>query len=112
LDEDRFEDAVNQLRQALNIAPGDGEAAHLLAQAYIDHEMWDEATGALESGAMTEQDAGLWFELGQAYEREHRIEDAILAYRRTLAAQLDYGDALSALARLHAPAEEPPDEEE
>jgi len=106
LEEDRFEDAVNQLRQSLNLAPGDGAAAHLLAQAYIAHAMWDEATGALESGAMTEEDAGLWFELGQAYEREHRIDDALLAYRRTLAAQPDYDDARLALARLHAPAEE------
>lgn len=106
LDEDRFDDAVNQLRQALNIAPGDDEAARLLAQAYIDHKRWDEATGALESGAMTEQDADLWFTLGQAYEREQRIDDAILAYRRALIAQPAFGDAMNALARFHAPAED------
>jgi tetratricopeptide (TPR) repeat protein len=112
LEEDRFNDAVNQLRQALNLAPDDGETAHLLAQAYLDHEMWDEASGALEMGAMLEEDADLWFRLGQAYARENRRDDAILAYRRALVCQPGHRDADEALRVMHIPVEEPPDPDE
>jgi tetratricopeptide (TPR) repeat protein len=112
LEEDYFDDAVNQLRQVLNISPGDGDAAHLLAQAYLNQEMWDEAAGALEAGAMLEGDAELWFRLGQGYERDNRSDDAILAYRRALAANPEHDDAVSALQRMQVPIEEPPDEDE
>lgn len=112
LDAHAFDEAVNQLRQALNIAPGDGETAHLLAQAYLDNKLWDEAAGALESGTMLEEDADLWFRLGQAYERETRRDDAILAYRRALVCQPGHRDADEALRRLHVPVEEPPDPDE
>lgn len=105
-------DAIDQLRQILNIAPGNGEAAHRLAEIYLDHELFDEASGALESGAMLEEDADLWFRLGQAYERERRRDDAILAYRRALVAQPDHRDADMALRQLHVPIEEPPDVDE
>jgi tetratricopeptide (TPR) repeat protein len=112
LAQDRLDDAVNQLRQTLNLAPGDGAAAHLLAQAYLGAEMWDQAAGALEAGAMLAEDADLWFQLGQAYERARRLDDAILAYRRARVAQADHRDTTRALQRLRVPLEEPPDEAE
>jgi tetratricopeptide (TPR) repeat protein len=112
LEADRTDDAVNQLRQLLSIAPGDSEAAHQLAEIYLDHGMIDQAAGALEAGAMLEEDADLWFHLGKAYENEQRRDDAILAYRRALIAQPDHRDADMALRQLHAPVEEPPDPDE
>jgi protein O-GlcNAc transferase len=112
LEADRFEDAINQLRQTLNIAPGDGEAAHRLAAIYLDHEMIDQAAGALEAGAMLEEDADLWFRLGQAYEREQRREDAILAFRRALVAFPEHREAARALQGLNVPIEAPPDLDE
>jgi len=112
LEAQKPEAAINQLRQILNIAP-DGAAARLLAQTYFDLEKWDEAAGALEAGAMLEPDADLWFELGKVYETQHhRRDDAILAYRRALAANPEHDDAASALQRLRVPIEEPPDEDE
>ena len=107
----RSDAAIDELRQLLNIAPDDA-AAHLLAQTYFDLGRWDEAAGALESGAMLEADADLWFELGKAYEsQQHRLDDAILAYRRAVIANPEHGGARAALQRLNAPIEEPPDEE-
>lgn len=109
LETEHFDDAINQLRQILHIAP-DGETAHLLAQTYFDRGRWDEAAGALESGALLEADADLWFALGKVYElQRHRRDDAILAYRRALAANPEHNDAAFALQRLHVPVEEPPD---
>lgn len=112
LEANRYEDAIDQLRQTLNITPGDGEAAHRLAEIYLDHEMIDQAAGALEAGAMLEEDAELWFRLGQAYEREDRHADAILAFRRALVAFPEHRAALRALQGLNVPIEEPPDPDE
>jgi tetratricopeptide (TPR) repeat protein len=111
LEAQKPEEAINQLRQILNIAP-DGAAARLLAQTYFDLERWDEAAGALEAGAMLEQDADLWFELGKAYElHQHRLDDAILAYRRAVIANPEHVGARDALRRLNVQIEEPPDED-
>jgi len=112
LEANRAGDAINQLRQLLNIAPGDGDAARGLAEIYFNLGMIDQAAGALEAGAMLEEDADLWFRLGKAYENEQRRDDAILAYRRALIAQPDHRDADMALRQLHAPVEEPPDPNE
>ena len=111
LEAERSDAAINELRQILNIAPDDA-AAHLLAQTYFDLGRWDEAAGALESSAMLEQDADLWFGLGKVYElQQHRLDDAILAYRRAVIANSEHGGARAALQRLNAPIEDPPDEE-
>lgn len=112
LEQDEAEAAINQLRQILNLSPGDGEAARLLAAAFLDHSKWDEAAGALESGAMAEDDADLWCELGEAYSSEGRWDDAILAFRRTLVCQPGHSKAESALRRLRVPFEEPPETDE
>jgi tetratricopeptide (TPR) repeat protein len=106
---ERESEAIDQLRQILNLAPGDADAAHQLAGIYLDQEMWDEAAGALEAGGFLEADADLWVELGNAYEQQRRTDDAILAYRCALAAQLDHPDALHALERLHVPVAESDD---
>jgi tetratricopeptide (TPR) repeat protein len=112
LETDRYEDAIEQLRQILNIAPGEGEAAHELARIYLDRGMIDQAAGALEAGAMMEEDAELWFRVGQAYEQGKRKEDAILAFRRALVIFPDHREAARALELLHVPIEEPPDPNE
>ncbi len=110
LEAEKFQDGIDELRQILNIAP-DAHAAHLLAQTYFDLERWDEAAGALEAGAMLEEDADLWFELGKVYEQQsRRLDDAILAYRRALIANPDQRGARAALQRLGAPIEELPEE--
>ena len=110
LDEDEPGESINQLRQLLNIDPNDTEAAGLLAQIYFDLERWDEAAGALESSGMSEEDANLWFELGMVYEmQQHRIDDAILAYRRALLAQPEHAGAERALRRLNVPVEDATD---
>ena len=111
LETERFEAAIDELRQILNIGPDDA-AAHLLAQTYFDLGRWDEAAGALESGALLEQDADLWFELGKVYESQpHRLGDAILAYRRAMIANPEHSGARAALQRLNLPIEEPPDDD-
>ncbi len=112
LEADRSDEAVNQLRQTLNIAPGDAQAAHRLAGIYFDQGMIDQAAAALESGAMDEQDAELWYQLGKAYEKEGRRDDAILAFRRALISSPGYHDAEHTLQLMHVPIEEQPDEEE
>ncbi len=109
LELDQPDEAINQLRQALNTVPSDAETANLLAQAYLDQGKWDAAAGALESGGMLEEDADLWLELGRAYARENRMEDAILAYRRALVSQPGHSGAEQALRALHVPIEEPPE---
>ena len=109
LEAERYDDAIDQLRQILNIAPGDGQAAHELARLYLDRDMIDQAAGALEAGAMLEEDADLWVRLGEAYERDQRRDDAILAFRRALVAFPEHREAARALQLLHVPLEEPPD---
>jgi tetratricopeptide (TPR) repeat protein len=109
LEADRYEDATEQLRQILNIAPGDGEAAHQLAGIYLARDLIDQAAGALEAGAMMEEDADLWFRVGEAYEKDQRKDDAILAFRRALVAFPEHREAARALQLLHVPIEEPPD---
>ncbi len=108
----RVDAATDQLRQILTFAPGDAQAAHRLAEIYLEHAMIDQAAGALEAGALTEEDAELWFRLGNAYEHALRRDDAILAYRRALVAQPSHGEAYAALQRFHVPIEEPPDADE
>jgi tetratricopeptide (TPR) repeat protein len=112
LEADRIDDAVNQLRQTLNIAPGDADAAHRLAVIYLDQGMIDQAAAALESGAMDEEDAELWYQLGKAYDKEGRRDDAILAFRRALISSPAHREAERALQSMHVPIEEPPDEKE
>lgn len=111
-EQDRFNDGIDQLRQALNIGPGDGGIANLLAQAYISHDLTDEAAGALEAGAMLEEDADLWFRIGKVYERCGRTEDAILAFRRALVCLPGHRESEQALQFHHVPAEEPPEDDE
>ncbi len=109
LQQDDVDAAVNQLRQVLNATPGDDEAARLLAGIFLDQGKYDEAAGALESGAMTEDDADLWCELGDAFAGEGRWEDSILSYRRALICKVHHNKAEMALQRMHVPLEEPPD---
>ncbi len=112
VESDRPDDAVNVLRQSLNMMPGDAETAHCLAEIYLDQALWDEAAFALEAGGMLEEDADLWFDLGNGYAGEDRQEDAILAYRRALVCQPVHREAEEALRRLRVPIEEPPDPDE
>ncbi len=110
-EQERPDDAINQLRQVLNIAPGDGEAAHRLAELHLDREMWDEAASALEAGAMAEEDADLWYEVGNAYADAQRREDAILAYQRVLVCNPEHREAQEILRQWGVPIEEPPDQD-
>ena len=112
LEAERHDDAIEQLRQLLNIEPGDGLAAHELARIYLDRDMVDQAAGALEAGAMMEEDADLWVRLGQAYERDQRKDEAILAFRRALIAFPEHREAARELQLLNVPIEEPPDPDE
>lgn len=108
----QIDDATNQLRQILNISSGDALAARRLAELYLDQNRIDEAAGALEAGGVLEEDADLWFRLGEEYERDSRVDDAVLAFRRALCAQPEHADASVALERLHAPVEDPIDPSE
>jgi tetratricopeptide (TPR) repeat protein len=118
LQENRVDEAINVLRQSLSLNPRDRESALELATIYIDNELLDEAFGALDQAAgaldfesSTDEDADLWFELGEAYAAHDRIDDAILAYRRAVSAN-NHQAAIDALEDLHAPIEEPPAAEE
>jgi tetratricopeptide (TPR) repeat protein len=112
LEAGQTDDAINQLRQILSIASGDALAAHRLAQVYLDQNRIDEAAGALEAGGVVEPDADLWFQLGERYQRDDRVDDAVLAYRRALCAQPEHADASMALRRLNVPFEDPVKPEE
>lgn len=113
IEQDQTDQAIDQLRQVLNLDPHDHQAIHLLTQTYLDLEMWDQAAATLEMGGIAEEDADLWFELGMVYEmQQHRLDDAILAYRRALIARPDHPGAARALRRLQVPLEELDDEEE
>jgi tetratricopeptide (TPR) repeat protein len=107
-----LDQAINQLRQALNISPSEGEIAHRLASLYLEQEQWDAAAGTLDSGALLEEDADLFYRLGRAYEQQKRESDAILAYRRALVCQPNFAQAERALQALHVPIEEPGDSDE
>ena len=118
LQEERVDEAIKVLRQSLAANPRDRESALELATVYIDNDMLDEAFGMLDQAAgaldfesALDEDAGLWFELGQAYSNQDRIDDAILAYRRAVAAN-GHPEAIAALQNLNVPIEEPPDPDE
>ena len=104
-------EAIDQLRQLLNIAPSHTDAARRLAELYLDRGKVDESVGALETAGLMEPDADLWFQIGDTYSKQNRADDAILAYRRALIAQPEHVPAQRALARMGASLEEPDDEE-
>lgn len=118
LEQERVDEAISVLRQCLTLNPRARESALELATIYLDNEMLDEAFGALDQAAgalelesSTEEDAELWFELGQGYTDAGRIDDAILAYRRAIGANPDHPDAIAALREMGMPIEEPDDED-
>ncbi|HVS34793.1 MAG TPA: tetratricopeptide repeat protein [Gemmataceae bacterium] len=86
---DKPEDALAAFRKALALAPDDEQANYYLGLALVQ----DHAAEALEyltkAAAKSPDDPDVQFFLGSAYYKRERYEEAIDAFRKTLALQPD-----------------------
>lgn len=81
----RFDDAIEVLRQVLQMAPTDGDSYLALGLAQLRAGQLDEAIATLEHGAIYEPfNPALYTNLGAAYGRRGDYERAQAALRRSL----------------------------
>ena len=90
LGDDRFQDAIQQFEVVIADRPNDGIAIYNLGQAYLAQEEWARAVeqfqaaqNLLESGSATQ--ASLLYDLGIAFERLSRNQDALRAFQDSAA---------------------------
>jgi tetratricopeptide (TPR) repeat protein len=87
---DRFQDAIQQFEVVIGERPNDAIAIYNLGQAYLAMEQWaraveqfQKAQNMLEAGSPTQ--GQLLYDLGIAFERLGRNEDALQAFRDSAA---------------------------
>lgn len=99
----RLAEALEHVRQALALSPGQPPLLRLLGMLYFDLGMSAQAAEAFR--AYLEQhpeDAEAWNDLGNAYRQLDRNEEAISAYRRALELRPNLSPALANIANLLA----------
>lgn len=103
------EDAVDALRQVLEIDPTHEQAAEKLEQLLSEAERWEDLVDVLEQRAQLASNTGraddelqLLVRIGDIWEQKLSSEQAAIEiYEKVLARDPDHTRALGALARLH-----------
>lgn len=110
--EGRTEDAVRLLKEAVSEDPRDQRAYLVLGAAYIQRREYDEAVAAFERARDLRYDLPhVHYNLGLAYQKVGRPQDAIAAFRAAVEIDPSYEKAKEALDRAvapTAPASQPP----
>lgn len=101
--EGRHDDARAMLERALESDRSNPDAWRLLARVADAGGRRDAAVDALEEAvALAPEDRDLALELGRAYERADRLDDAVATYRALAEADETFAEAWFRLGRLHS----------
>jgi tetratricopeptide (TPR) repeat protein len=83
LEQNRIEESISYLRQAIEIAPNEPKAHEQLGKAYLQLHQLKNAQSELERAAeLSPQNAPLHFELGQVYRKQGMMEKAKAEFDR------------------------------
>jgi len=103
--EGRTGDAVRLLKEAVSEDPRNQRAYLVLGAAYIQRREYDEAVAAFERARDLRYDLPhVHYNLGLAYQKSGRPQDAIAAFRAAVEIDPSYEKAKEALDRAVAPA--------
>lgn len=99
--EDKHEKAVNQFLKALEVSPDDEDIRFHLALSYFCLEKYPLAIKELKAILKTnDQHVEAWHSLGQSYQEQGFVDEAINAFTKTLAIEKERVDSILALASL------------
>ncbi len=97
----RLADAEQLYRQALDIAPRQPEALHLLGLVLYRQQRLDEAISSITAAVEQQPSSPLyWFNLGVIFQKGLKSQEAINAYRKALALHPRYLEALVNLGNV------------
>ncbi|MEM7109225.1 MAG: tetratricopeptide repeat protein [Bacteroidota bacterium] len=78
-----YDEAINSLRRSLSVDSSQRKAYHLLAYSYLQLKNWTEAQRFAELGLMRyDQDARLYWLLGESQLQQSNFKDALSSYLR------------------------------
>ena len=98
-----FQGAVDALREATRLEPGNAEYAYQFAYALENAGLTDEALEVYEvAGALDPSIEGLLYRLGYLYERKGEFRSAIDAYQRAIHGAPHFVNSWIALGNLYA----------
>ena len=100
--EERFDEAVRLLKQALALEPGLRDAQVELVEALIEAARFEAAEKVARKALRRDPtSASLWFRLGYIHEVRNGALAAEPYYRRALAYDADHRPSLNSLAAIH-----------
>jgi protein O-GlcNAc transferase len=106
-DQGRYEQAIGSLQKALAINPDFSDAHHNLALALDYLNCSEEAVRSFEKALAISPNPGTYVGLGNIYQKQHRLEEAVSCYRQAISLQpglasahLNLGLALQDMKRL------------
>ena len=89
-----FSSAEAEYKQALQIAPDNGNLWRLVGSLYSRMQRWEDAANAFTKAVTLSKDNGFsWFEAGIAYRQLDRQKDAANAFRQAVTVNPYLGDA-------------------
>jgi len=99
----RMQDALDVLKQGLDVHPLCYEIVSLYSEYLLDSGRFDEVIDILDSQTLIrmEHDALLWNYLGLAYMNKGDAKNAIKAFETAVSVDQEYADAFVNLGRLH-----------
>ncbi|UCH34686.1 MAG: tetratricopeptide repeat protein [Armatimonadota bacterium] len=104
----RVDDAIRLLSQAVSDDPRDHRAYAVLGAAHVQRKEYEQAIAAFENARTIRPDAAhIHYNLGLAYQRAGRADDAVPAFQAALEVDPTYEKAKDALNRAQAAARPP-----
>jgi len=100
---ERFDEARDATRQAIDAGRGDAGLRVLLARSLLGAGDFEEAVTALEAARRESDDPSLAFALAQAYQGAERADDAVTAYQEAIAAGHEVSHARIEVVALRLP---------
>ncbi|HXZ26647.1 MAG TPA: tetratricopeptide repeat protein [Terriglobales bacterium] len=83
----RYDDAIREYQRAIQLAPNNAIALYSLGGLYVAKGRYQEAIDVLRKGIETKPSWGAWSNLGLAYFRLRRFDEAVTAYQQAFALQ-------------------------
>jgi tetratricopeptide (TPR) repeat protein len=102
-EQNRFDEAISEIKTALQLRPDYSDAYNSLGVAYSKQNLLDEAISAYKTAVQLRPDyADAYNNLGDAYAKQNRLDEAISAFKTALLFKPDYADAYSNLGVVYA----------
>lgn len=99
----KYEEAIDLFEKAISIDPEKLEAKQYLAELKYEIARWDNQTMQLKTRLeQNPDDPNLHFRLGSVYQASGRLDEAIEAYRKTIALDPGFLSAFQSLATVHS----------